>query len=300
MSYEVSVFLDPMRMLSPKAWAEAVSVNGFDMQMDADFNPRESCGFLSCVYRGEPAGFEYGYELLDPATGSGQGIGDPCRRVRVTLGPRSKHPEYAASVVAGGVLCAIADGILRDPDTGELIRSAEAIAWARRQEAQWATKTVRRDSDADADAAAAGPAPAEVAPRPEGLPARTSREAAQDDPTWRTVCLNLAVAYAVAIILTTYLSPPNELAVLMLGPLLLVAVSGLFGLAVVAVVRLRKILERRLRPRLVWLVSTWIALVLSLVDPFLPTPSIQTERTQESAIESGPGVLGDRGRRKLH
>jgi hypothetical protein len=239
-------------MVSPEVWADAISGNGFDMHMDANFNPRENCGFLHCVYRGKPASFEYGYELLDRATGEKQGVG-PSRPARVTLGSRSK----SSSVVAGGVLCAITDGVLRDPGTGELILSGDAIAWARRHEAQCVER---------------------------------SRAAAQSDPTWKTVCLNLAVAYAIAIIFTTYLSPPNDLAVLMLGPLLLVAVSGIFGLAVVGIVRLRKALARRLQPRLVWLVSTWIALVLSLVDPFLPTPPVHSERTQDPAYEFGRGA----------
>lgn len=99
------------------------------------------------------------------------------------------------------------------------------------------------------------------------------------------MCLNLAVAYAVAIIFTTYLSPPNDLAVLMFGPLLLVAVSAIFGLAVVGILRLRKVLSRRFPPMRVWLVSTWIALMVSLVDPFLPTPTTQSERAQEPASE---------------
>jgi hypothetical protein len=254
MSDAVCIFLNPARMVSPRDWAEAISGNGFDLQMDANFNPRQSRGFLPCIYRGRPAGFEYGYEVLERPASAGQAIGDPARPVRVTLGAGSNHAGFASSVVAGGVLCAITDGILRDPGTGELVQSGDAIAWARRHERELG-----------------------------------ARAAEQADPTWKTVCLNLAVAYAVAVIFTTYLSPPNDLAVLMLGPLLLVAVSGIFGLAVLGVVRLRKSLYRRFRPRLVWLVSTWIALILSLVDPFLPAPPTQSERTQESDSVFGRG-----------
>lgn len=139
--------------------------------------------------------------------------------------------------------------------------------------------------------ASAVPAPAGLAARSGELRARSSKAAAQADPTWRTVCLNLAVAYAVAIIFTTYRSPPNDLPVLIVGPLLLVAISAIFGLAAAGVVRLKTALDRRLRPRLVWLVSMWIALMLSLFDPFLPTPPMQSERTQAPANESRRGVL---------
>ena len=119
---------------------------------------------------------------------------------------------------------------------------------------------------------------------------RSSKTAARGDPTWRTVCRNLAAAYAVAIVFTTYLSPPNEIPALLLGPLLLVAVAGIFGLAAVGVVHLRRDFYRRFRPSLVWLVSTWIALILMLLDPFLPTLPFESERTQAPAKELGRGV----------
>ena len=112
----------------------------------------------------------------------------------------------------------------------------------------------------------------------------------KSNPSWKTVCLNLAVAYALALILTTFYAPPNDLAVLMFGPLVLIAVSGLFGLAVVSAIRLRKSLEERFRPRAVWLLSTWVTLILSLVDPFLPAPP-PADRSQVPAMEVRRGPL---------
>ena len=111
------------------------------------------------------------------------------------------------------------------------------------------------------------------------------------NPTWKTVCLNLAVAYALALILTTFYAPPNDLFALMLGPLVLIAVSALFGLAVVSAIRLRKSLEERFRPRAVWLLCTWITLILSLVDPFLPAPQVPADRSQPPATEVRRGPL---------
>ena len=108
---------------------------------------------------------------------------------------------------------------------------------------------------------------------------KITRRGAQESIA-RMVGFNLAVAYAVAIIVTTYLSPPNDLPVLIVGPLLLVLISAIFGLAAVYAARLVKV---RFNTRLVWLVTTWIALILSLVDPFLPSVPVQNDRMQAPA-----------------
>jgi hypothetical protein len=109
---------------------------------------------------------------------------------------------------------------------------------------------------------------------------KITRRAAPEESIARMVGLNLAVAYAVAIIVTTYLSPPNDLPVLIVGPLVLVVISAIFGLAAVYVAR---VVRLRFNTRLVWLVTTWISLILSLVDPFLPSAPSDRDRTQAPA-----------------
>jgi hypothetical protein len=103
------------------------------------------------------------------------------------------------------------------------------------------------------------------------------------DSSWRGIGMHLAVAYAVAIILTTYLSPPSDLTLLLLGPLIMVAVSALFGFAAVAIVRMNKFVRRRYGPRKVWLFTTWLSLMLSLIDPFLPTAPLRPDRAAPSS-----------------
>src|SRR4051812_41942215 len=101
MSVAVCVFLDPERMPSPKAWTDALRANGFDMSMDVEFNPRESPGFLPCTHQGKPAGFEYGYELLEGPDIEDYGIGDRSRPVRVMLETGSDYRQFASSAIAG-------------------------------------------------------------------------------------------------------------------------------------------------------------------------------------------------------
>jgi hypothetical protein len=67
MSVSVCVFLNPARMVTPQAWAEAIKSNGFDMSLQTDFDSRGSPGFVPCTYRGKGAGFEYGYEVFEGA-----------------------------------------------------------------------------------------------------------------------------------------------------------------------------------------------------------------------------------------
>jgi hypothetical protein len=235
MADAVSIIVDATKMIGPKAWADAIGESGFDMRLDPAFEPREDDPvYLPCIYRGWPTGFEYRYVLLDEGER---------RRARVTLAYRTDPAQRASSAVAGGVLCALAEGSLRDPDTGEEVDPSHAIAWARRHDARYAERATR--------------------PPTAGWDFYSTSKA---------VGINLAIAYAVAVIITTYTAPPNDLVGLMLGPLALVAISALFGLATVAIIRTRTSLERRYRPMRIWLVSTWAAVILSLLDPFVPAP----------------------------
>jgi hypothetical protein len=44
--------------------------------------------------------------------------------------------ELAAAQIAGGVLCAIADGLLWETEADELVASAQALEWARAREGE--------------------------------------------------------------------------------------------------------------------------------------------------------------------
>jgi len=135
MSEAVCVFLSPARMVTAEAWAGAIKSNGFNMSMHSDFDVHSTSGFLPCTHQGKSAGFEYRYEILKDTDIEIHGLGDPSRPARIMLTTGSSHRQLASSLVAAGVLCAMTDAVLVDPDSEKLISSADALAWARQREA---------------------------------------------------------------------------------------------------------------------------------------------------------------------
>jgi len=146
MSVAVCVFLNPARMVTSRVWAEAIKANGFDMSFDADFDARSSFGFVPCKHQGKNAGFEYSYQVHEGAELQQHGIGDPSRPTRIMMETGSDYRQFASSVVAAGVLCAITDAVLLDPDTEELVNSANALAWARGREADCVNDIARQEN----------------------------------------------------------------------------------------------------------------------------------------------------------
>ena len=114
MSVDIIVFVESSKMVSPIKWQEAIKSNGFDMELDTDFDVASHTGFLPCKYKGQQAGFEYYYsdensnddfeddEETDD-TEEADFVGN--RDVSITLSTSSRILELTTSVIAAGILC---------------------------------------------------------------------------------------------------------------------------------------------------------------------------------------------------
>ena len=143
MSVENNVFMLRENLPTPQQWQEAIKSNGFEMDMDLDFDAEEHEGFLPCKYKGEEAGFEYWTEevdinefleeeLLTPE--EAKELGD--RNFMVTFTTHSDFREYMTSMIASAVLCSITDGMLAEGGEPPFIPAVEAIKWAKECEPQ--------------------------------------------------------------------------------------------------------------------------------------------------------------------
>ncbi len=132
MSISTTVFLERARLPKPLVWADHIRAAGFPMDLDAAFDVETFSGFLPASYGGKSAGFEYFFspvvELdLDDTVAAQLGLRD----VSISFVTHSDMRELASAAVAAAVLCAHADGILLDEESGELITANDALASAR-------------------------------------------------------------------------------------------------------------------------------------------------------------------------
>ena len=136
MSVVLAVFLDRSTMPSPPAWAKAIRSNGFDLDMDSDFDPASFSGFLPCKYGGVDAGFEFLMDAVSsPELDENAAARIGHRDTRVDFVTHSDLRELAASMIAAGVLCAMSDGVLWETEAGEIVPASRALEWARSGEA---------------------------------------------------------------------------------------------------------------------------------------------------------------------
>jgi hypothetical protein len=137
MSVEMSLFLKRSRLAAPADWARAIRSSGFNADLDGAFDPETFTGFLPCRYRGADAGFEYSCHPVDPTELPDHvtvRLGD--RDTMVSFVTHTDLCELAAAQIAGGVLCAISDGLLWETEADELVDSAKALEWARAREGE--------------------------------------------------------------------------------------------------------------------------------------------------------------------
>jgi hypothetical protein len=129
MSVDLIVFAARSSMPAPRAWARAIVDAGFDAELDHEFDVDTFTGYLPCRYAGVDAGFEYlagppeAHHLELPADFD----------FSVTFSTHSDMRELAASTVAAAVLCALARGILYDPQGDVAVPAGDALKWAREQ-----------------------------------------------------------------------------------------------------------------------------------------------------------------------
>jgi len=138
MSVENNIFMVRGKLPSPQEWLEAITLNGFEMNMDINFDPVKHEGFLPCKYKGEDAGFEYWTEEVDInelleedmlTQEEANELDDRC--FMVTLTTHSDFREYMTSMVAAAVLCEISDGMLAEGGEPPFITATNAVKWAK-------------------------------------------------------------------------------------------------------------------------------------------------------------------------
>jgi hypothetical protein len=107
-------------MLAPEQWAAAIIDAGFEAGLDPDFDVDTYHGFLSCSYKGEPAGFEYDADHLTDNDREALALPDKYDFV-VSFITGSDMREFITSLIASVVLCSQTDGLFFDPQNGKRI-----------------------------------------------------------------------------------------------------------------------------------------------------------------------------------
>lgn len=129
-----NVFLDRTRLPAAADWARVIRDAGFDVQLNADFEPRSYSGYLPCP--DERTGFEYYLEsfsapALEFGDAGAQAIGS--RDTVASLRFSGRSSDRNAASAAAATLAAMTDGVLFDTEPGHFIAADEALAWARNE-----------------------------------------------------------------------------------------------------------------------------------------------------------------------
>jgi hypothetical protein len=144
-----SVFLDRIRLPTAADWARTIREAGFDVQLNADFEPATFSGYLPCP--DERTGFEYYLEsfttpTLEIGEAGAKAIGP--RNAVASLRFSGRASDREAASAAAATLAAMTDGVLFDTDPGHFIAADEALAWARNERYQpiatYRRRSVRR------------------------------------------------------------------------------------------------------------------------------------------------------------
>jgi hypothetical protein len=122
MSIVVEVRFPPGKLPSPQAWQESIAANNFAVEIDSDFDPVTMTGFLPATYKGQPAGFEYLYDL------------ETNEQSCVSLSWSGRAREAVSGLIAAACLCHLTTGHLVDTEAGDTIEAFSVIAWARQCE----------------------------------------------------------------------------------------------------------------------------------------------------------------------
>jgi hypothetical protein len=132
-----NVFLDRSRLPDAAGWAGAIREAGFDVQLDAGFDPGSYSGYLPCP--DDRTGFEYYLETfttpsLELGDAGATAIGS--RNTVATFRFSGRSSDRDAATAAAATLAAMTDGVLFDTEPGHFIAASEALAWARNERYQ--------------------------------------------------------------------------------------------------------------------------------------------------------------------
>lgn len=134
MSLDILVIANAAALPSARVWAEAVRREGFNIELDQGFDTQESSGFRPCP--GSDRGFEYSIGPL-----SDSDIAD------FDFSPRQKNQAKTFDSIVGlhykteadfevvrgasAVLAKLTGGMVVEAESGSVMTSMQALAWAR-------------------------------------------------------------------------------------------------------------------------------------------------------------------------
>lgn len=132
-----NVFLDRSRLPVAADWARVIREAGFDVQLNAEFEPGSYNGYLPCP--DDRTGFEFYLEsfttpTLEIGDAGAKAIG--ARNTVATLRFSGRASDRNAATAAAATLAAMTDGVLFDTEPGHFIAADAALAWARNERYQ--------------------------------------------------------------------------------------------------------------------------------------------------------------------
>jgi hypothetical protein len=137
MSVTHTVFLLNARLPTAEPLNPALRKEGVDLQLDPEWNTRESSGFWPATFQGQVAGFEWLIEPIADAELDARTRKKVAKYDTVVSLVTRSHPNQMASAVAGwGVLTAATEGLAYADESGDFFEPAEALEIARDQVAE--------------------------------------------------------------------------------------------------------------------------------------------------------------------
>jgi hypothetical protein len=138
-SVTTTVLLERAKLPSAATWARAIREDhDFQLELPGDLDLEAHDGFLPCVYRGQPAGFEC---VLQPLAAylAEQAVGPTderrtairARDVAVSFVTHSDPAGFVAACIASAVLASLSEGVLWSDEAAALFSPDEGLAIAR-------------------------------------------------------------------------------------------------------------------------------------------------------------------------
>ncbi|MGD9644623.1 MAG: hypothetical protein AB7U73_02860 [Pirellulales bacterium] len=135
MSVDTFAFLRDDRLPTIEQWQDALARENLDIVLENVGGLREHIGYLPATHRGQQSGFEWFYGSIadvygDPAP---SGLGD--RQHAIDCVTHSDMRELVCAMLSLAVLAQLADGLVYDEESNELISGQAALKIAREIEA---------------------------------------------------------------------------------------------------------------------------------------------------------------------
>ncbi|MES2390656.1 MAG: hypothetical protein V4555_03375 [Acidobacteriota bacterium] len=135
MSMELYVFLNRAHMLSPEQWQQAIDSNGFDLQLDHDFDQFTFIGFLPCNLAHRSTGFEYYFSSKEDVAPTGTYLAAPAAAFDsvVSFVWGGNFDEFTAVLMAAASLANSCPSLLHVAEDDSSVGGDQALAYARQE-----------------------------------------------------------------------------------------------------------------------------------------------------------------------